>query len=66
MTRLSDGKQDDIDWLLKNNSLVKALQFPLFWCGLGLGRLCNHLTSHYDEECLCYSRHVYSTYHQRY
>jgi len=27
MTRLSDGKQDDIDQLLKNNSLVKALQY---------------------------------------
>jgi hypothetical protein len=27
MTRLSDGKQDDIDRLLKNNSLVKALQY---------------------------------------
>jgi hypothetical protein len=27
MTWLSDGKQDDIDWLLKNNSLVKALQY---------------------------------------
>ena len=27
VTRLSDGKQDNIDRLLKNNSHVKALQY---------------------------------------
>jgi hypothetical protein len=68
MTQLTGGKQDDLDRLLKNNSLVKAfdmlLPFPGLWCGLELGNIRNHLALHCDEELLCYLRHIYSTWNQ--
>jgi hypothetical protein len=68
MTQLTGSKQDDLDRLLKNNSLVKAfdmlLPFLGLWCSLELGNIRNHLALHCDEELLCYLRHIYSTWNQ--